>query len=217
MTCLRIRWLNSAAARFLVFAVSADGHERQVDPQDHGNLETRLEPLRDPIAAENPDTPAAGSPEAWLESRVRAGIEALDAGLLPAPVYGQVPQFAGGDRGILDLLAADRRGQLAVLELKATADPQLPIQALDYWMRVKWHQDHGEFTRLGYFPGLPLAALAPRLLLVAPALEFHPTSETILRYFSPDIPVERFGLGMNWRRDFLVAFRIAGARRPGIA
>ena len=84
-------------------------------------------------------------PEAWLESMARAQIEVLDASLLSAPVYGQVPAFAGGDRGILDLLAVDHTGRLAVIELKASADLHLPLQAVDYWIRVKWHLDRGEF------------------------------------------------------------------------
>src|SRR5262249_45102045 len=114
------------------------------------------------------------NPEAWLESQVRQNIEALDATLVTTPVYGQVPAFAAADRGIIDLLASDRAGRLAVLELKATEDIHLPLQALDYWMRVKWHLDRHEFGPHGYFPGVELAANPPRLLLVAPALDFHP-------------------------------------------
>src|SRR5207248_372315 len=107
-------------------------------------------------------------PEAWLESQVRAQIQQVHAALLPEPVYNQVPAFAGGDRGVMDLLAVDYAGRLAVLELKATADLQLPFQALDYWMRVKWHLDRGEFSQFGYFPGIALSKQAPRLLLVSP-------------------------------------------------
>src|SRR5262249_24098037 len=84
-------------------------------------------------------------PEAWLEAQVRSSIEMVDATLLADPIYGQVPAFAGGDRGVLDLLAIDRRGRLALVELKASADLHLPLQALDYWVRVKWHLDRGEF------------------------------------------------------------------------
>ena len=95
-------------------------------------------------------------PEAWLESQVRTHLEAIDPTLLSAPVYGQVPALAGGDRGILDLLAAGRDGRLAVLELKASEDIQLPLQALDYWMRVRWHAERGEFPKKGYFPAIEL-------------------------------------------------------------
>ena len=153
-------------------------------------------------------------PEAWLESQVRRGIEIVDASLLADPIYDQVPAFAGGERGILDLLATDRTGRLAVLELKASADLHLPLQALDYWIRVKWHLDRGEFQAQGYFPGMALRAEPPRLLLVAPSLEFHPTTEAILEYFSPAIEVERVGLAVEWRKGLQVMFRLQGAEGP---
>ncbi|HXA51393.1 MAG TPA: hypothetical protein VNV86_13850 [Candidatus Acidoferrum sp.] len=153
-------------------------------------------------------------PEAWLESMVRTNIEEIDAMLLPHPIYGQVPAFAGGDRGVLDLLAVDRTGRLAVVELKASADVHLPLQALDYWVRVKWHLDRGEFRAHDYFSGIELSAEPPRLLLVSPSLEFHPSTETILSVFAPGIEVVRIGLGVEWRKGLHVMFRLVGAQRP---
>ena len=153
-------------------------------------------------------------PEAWLESQVREHLEIIDPTLHCRPVYGQVPAVAGGDRGIIDLLACGRDGRLAVIELKASEDIHLPLQALDYWMRVKWHAERGEFTEKGYFPGVALRCDWPRLLLVGPALDFHPKTETILRYFAPEIEVERIGLGVEWRQGPRVMFRVPGARRP---
>ena len=152
-------------------------------------------------------------PEAWLESIVRARLGVIDATLRTAPVYGQAPTFAAG-RGVIDLLACDQDGRLAVIELKAAADLQLPIQALDYWLRVKWHLDRGEFGARGYFPGVELRRDPPKLLLVAPAFEFHPTSENILRYLAPDIWVERIGIGANWRQELRVLFRALGSEPP---
>jgi len=153
-------------------------------------------------------------PEAWLESQARRNIERLDATLYPSPVYGQVPQFTGGERSVIDLLAADRQGRLAVIELKADQDIHLPLQALDYWMRVKWHLDRGEFAGRGYFPGVPLVNRAPKLLLVAPALEFHPTNETVLRYLAPQIRAERLGVGLEWKRDLRIMFRAPSTPWP---
>jgi hypothetical protein len=153
-------------------------------------------------------------PEAWLESQVRAQIQQVHAALRPEPVYDQVPAFAGADRGIMDLVAVDYAGRLAVLELKAAADPQLPFQALDYWIRVKWHLDRGEFSSFGYFPGIELSRQPPRLILVSPALEFHPKSEVILRFFSRDVDVERVGVGLEWRRRLEIMFRLRGADTP---
>ena len=154
-------------------------------------------------------------PEAWLEAVLRAHLAVIDPSLLPRPLYGQAPTFAAGDRSIIDLLACDTHGRLAVIEIKATADLQLPLQALDYWLRVKWHLDRGEFTGKGYFPGVELRPDPPRLLLVAPALEFHPSSENILRYFAPSICVERIGVNAGWRKNLRIMFRAYGHEPPG--
>lgn len=148
------------------------------------------------------------NPESWLESQVRAHIQQVDPTLCLNPVYGQVPAFAVSGRGLLDLLALDRSGRLAVLELKVAQDVQLPLQALDYWIRVKWHLDRQDFSRQGYFPQLAIAPAAPRLLLVAPALDFHPTNERVLRFFSPEIQVERLGVGLHWQQHLKVMYRI---------
>ncbi len=156
------------------------------------------------------------NPEAWLESLTRRNLSSVDAALLPSPVYGQVPSMAGTQHGVLDLLAIESGGRLAVLELKATEDPNLPLQALDYWIRVDWHARRGEFSAKGYFPGLAVREDAPRLLLVAPALQFHPTTETILRFFAPAIEVERIGVNLEWRKEFRPVSRLRGAQRPGL-
>ena len=166
--------------------------------------------MRHARAADRENPLYARDPEAWLESQVRANMERIDATLLRRPIYGQAPQFAAGERGILDLLAARRDGRLAVVEIKLPGHP-LAVQALDYWMRVKWHLERGEFAGRGYFPGLELRPEPPVLLLIAPALEFHPTNEGILRYFSPEIEVERIGLGIQWRQELRVMFRRSGA------
>ena len=76
-------------------------------------------------------------PERWLESRLRAGIAELLPGLRGDLLYTQVPALSTGDRGMLDLLTLDRDGRLAVIELKADEDLHLPLQALDYWIRVR--------------------------------------------------------------------------------
>jgi hypothetical protein len=210
VTCLRLGCLNPRAARLAVFLYGEDMWERQVDPVLHGNLDTHLEPA--PNHCARPTNPS--TPEAMLEAAVRRQLPKLDARLAPDPVYGQVPALAGGDRGVLDLLAVEHSGRLAVIELKASADLQLPMQALDYWMRVRWHNDRGDFQRLGYFPAVPLRRDPPRLLLAAPAFEFHSTSESLLRFYAPEIEVERVGLGVEWQRDIAVMFRLPGAQSP---
>ena len=167
--------------------------------------------LRNAAAADRANPLYLRHPEAWLESQVRTSASRLDASIRDAPLYGQAPQFAAGARGILDVLAVDYDGRLVVIEVKASEDIHLPLQALDYWMRVKWHLERGEFEGRGYFPGIPLRPDPPRLLLVAPALDFHPANETVLRYFSSEIHVERIGVGIQWRQELRVMFRAPSA------
>ncbi|MBZ5677339.1 MAG: hypothetical protein LAP61_24105 [Acidobacteriia bacterium] len=171
------------------------------------NLARGLVRLRGAAAPDRTNPLYKRHPEAWLESQVRASPSRLDASIRDTPLYGQAPQFAAGSRGILDLLAVDYDGRLVVIEVKASEDIHLPLQALDYWMRVKWHLERGDFEGRGYFPGIPLRADPPRLLLVAPALEFHTANETVLRYFSTDVQVERVGVGIQWRQELRIMFR----------
>jgi hypothetical protein len=174
----------------------------------------RLEPVRREGSIRKDHAWFRRAPEAWLEALVRADVSALDAALEPQPVYGQVEAREGLGAGIVDLLARDRDGRLAVIELKASEDPRLPMQALDYWVRIARHAEAGSFAAQGYFPGQRLQGAPPRLLLAAPALAFHPTTEKLLRYVDPRVEVERIGLGLEWRRVLRVVFRVRGAARP---
>lgn len=147
------------------------------------------------------------APERWLESLVLDDCTRIDAVLDPRHLYSQIPALAAGDRGILDLLGVTRRGRLVVIELKASEDIQLPLQAIDYWLRVRRHQRLGDFERYGYFPGMALDPQPPLVWLVAPALQFHPSTDTLVRYLSPEISVTRIGLNENWRRGLKVMLR----------
>ena len=213
---LRVRGLEFARAMEtdLLFGLERKCRAREANIAEIEELAREIARLRAPRAAERENPIWRLQAETWLESQVRANLEQIDACLHAQPVYGQVPAVAGGDRGVLDLLAAERGGRLAVIELKASEDIHLPLQALDYWMRVRWHAERGEFSRQGYFPGIPLSREWPRLLLVAPSLQFHPKTETVLKYFAPEIDVERIGLAVEWRERVSVMFRVQGARRP---
>ncbi len=213
---LRVRGVEFAQASEtgVRFGLAQRATARSRDLSEIARLAEDLAERRSPGADDREHPLYRRNPEAWLESQVRSQIECVYAPLQPSPVYDQVPAFAGGDRGVLDLLAVERSGRLAVLELKATADIQLPMQALDYWLRVKWHLDRGEFTPNGYFPGVALRPDPPRLFLVSPALEFHPATETVLGFFSPVVDVTRVGVGVEWRKGLQVMFRLSGAERP---
>jgi hypothetical protein len=118
---------------------------------------------------------------------------------------------------MLDLLGVGRDGRLIVMELKANEDLHLPVQALDYWIRVRAllvdrqrgpsGREISAFEQRGYFPGTDLSDRPPRLFLAAPALRIHPANEPVLRYFSSEIEWELVGLGEDWRRDLGVIFR----------
>ncbi|MCI0404360.1 MAG: hypothetical protein L0212_12720 [Acidobacteria bacterium] len=146
-------------------------------------------------------------PERWLESLVAAAPQRIDPRLAPERLLRQVPAVSAGERGVADLLGATRDGQLIILELKASANLQLPLQGFDYWLRVRWHQQRSGFARGGYFPGLALRPDPPELLLVAPALQFHPTTETVAGYLAAVVPVTLVGINEDWRRGLRVVSR----------
>lgn len=153
-------------------------------------------------------------PERWMESLVAGNLEALDGRLRPEPLYAQVPAFAAADRAMIDILATTREGRLAVIELKADEDLHLPLQGLDYWSRVAWHQSRGEFAQFGYFSGQEISPQKPLLMMVAPALHVHPTTDIILRYLSPEIDWELLGIDEHWREEIRVVFRKRPKRLP---
>lgn len=145
--------------------------------------------------------------ERWLETLVLGEPTRIDARLDPARVYSQVPAFSSSDRGVLDLLGVTRNGRLAVVELKVDENVHLVFQAVDYWLRVRWHHRQGDFERYGYFPGKTLEAADPLLYIVAPGLRFHSLTRTLLGYLAPEISVCRVGLNEDWRRGLRVVER----------
>ncbi len=208
----------TCAIRGLVFARAAGedasfGHGDDWQPLTPGSLPEamdlarRIAALRCPESSDTHHVFYTAQAERWLESLLLADIEQLSAELDPRHVYSQVPAIGGRERGIIDLLAVTRYGRLVVIELKASPDLNLPLQALDYWMRVKWHLDRGEFARLGYFPGMEISPEPPLLWLVTPAFDFHPLNEVALRYLSPKIPVRYLGLNHEWRKKLQVVAR----------
>ncbi len=152
-------------------------------------------------------------PERWLESRLRQDLSVLDPALGGGPVYSQVPAFASGSRTLLDLLTVTRHGRLTVLELKADDDLHLPLQALDYWARVRQLHRSGDLARQGYFAGIEVGSDDPVLLLVAPALHIHPANETVLRHFAPAVPWELIALDERWREQCRAIMRKRAAIR----
>ncbi|PYP82875.1 MAG: hypothetical protein DMF61_25100 [Blastocatellia bacterium AA13] len=151
------------------------------DPVDRGSLYYRLQPER------------------WLESILRDDISALDPSLDSRFVYSQVPTYRGEQRTYIDLLAVTRSGRLVVIELKVAEDPEFPFQGLDYWQRVEWHRQRGDFERRGYFPGLKLSNEPPLLYLVAPLFRFHQSIKLIAESIRSAVPVYKIGINERWR------------------
>lgn len=153
-------------------------------------------------------------PERWLESALRRDIGEIEPGLRGDIVYSQVPAFAAGDRGMLDLLTVTRTGRLAVLELKADDSLHLPLQALDYWSRVRQLQQENAFQTQGYFRRIQLSDEPPLLYLVAPALRIHPSTDIVLRHLSPEVQWELIGLNEDWRARRKVILRKRRSESP---
>jgi hypothetical protein len=169
---------------------------------------------------ERPDPLFRLQPERWLESQVRIHLEEMLPGLRGEFLYSQVPAIGAGERGMLDLLTLDRSGRLVILEVKADEDMHLPLQGLDYWIRVRalneerltvGNRSTGAFERQGYFVQDGVQAevgiAPPKLLLIAPALRIHPSNEIVLRYLSPQVDWELIAVSEHWRRELKVVFR----------
>ncbi len=166
---------------------------------------------RERIAEGNANSPFyRWRPEAWLEYEVLRAPGKVDPRLVTGKLYRQVILAGGSERGVADLLGVTREGRLVVLELKASVDIHLPLQGLDYWIRVHWHHRRGELAGAGYFSEVNLQPSPPELVLVAPALQFHPTSQAVVRYFSPEVRVSLVGLNEDWRRELHVVWRQSG-------
>jgi hypothetical protein len=166
-----------------------------------------LEAHRRPFASDTKHQLYRLQSERWLESLVRQDVTRIDATLDPRFVYTQVFANSGGEHSILDVLTVTRNGRLAILELKAAEYIHLPVQAADYWLRVRRHLQQGDFPRYGYFTGIELQAAAPLVYLVAPALRFHPATDVLLRSLTPELEVIRVGIAEDWRSGLRVVLR----------
>ena len=154
---------------------------------------------------------ACAHQEAWLESNLISQLRDV----LPVRqdhVYPQVPSFggtSGDERKIIDLLTVTDSGRLVVIEIKAASDPDLPMQALDYWLAVERHRKNRDFEANGYFTGIAIADEPALLVLVAPLLLFHRTMDRLLAMLPATLPWLQIGVNQTWKR------RIKILRRKG--
>ncbi len=207
---LRFRGLAFARWEDSHIYFGLDGARQELTAASRPALEKLLYDLklcRDPLASDTRHSLYRAQAERWLEANVCEDVTRVDAALDPHFVYAQVFAATASDHGVLDLVGVTRSGRLAVMELKAGEHIHLPLQAAEYWLRVRHHQLQGDFGRYGYFCGIELQDAPPLVYLVAPALRFHPATDTLLRFLSPEIEVLRVGLAENWRRGLRVVMR----------
>ena len=199
------RWQNG-----LLFS-APDGTPRPIAGTGWNEVKRAIETMekfRTSLRADSSHPYYRSAPERWLEAIILRDPTRLDAHLDALHVYSQVPAFSAADRGVLDLLGTTRDGRLVVIELKASEDLHLPMQAVDYWLRVRRHHKEGDFQKCGFFSGIALDERPPLLWLVSPGLRFHPSTDIILKYLSPEIQVTRIGLNETWRQQLQVIFRM---------
>lgn len=182
----------------------------KLEPGKEGALRQllgELEAQRNPLVSDTRQPLFRAQTERWLEFLVREDLARVDPVLDARFAYGQVTASTGGEHGILDVLSVTRSGRLAILELKANEDPVFLLQAAKYWLRIRHHLGQQDFSRYGYFPGVALQLHPPIVYLVAPALRFHPTTGSLLRYLNSEMEVVRVGLAETWRRGLCVILR----------
>lgn len=207
-----LRFRGLAFARWkearVFFGISEPRTElRFASRREFEEMITALRAYRHPSARDVRHTLYRAQPERWLESMVCTDVTRIDANLDPNYVYSQVFANSGAEHGILDVLTVTRSGRLAILELKASEHIHLPLQAADYWLRVRHHLENGDFERYGFFRDVVLQPAPPLVFFVAPALHFHSTTDALLRNLSPEIEVVRVGLAESWRSGVRVVLR----------
>ena len=174
--------------------------------------------VREILFYRRPDSPDVLHPyyrlqaERWMESLILEDVARLFPEMAPESVYSQIPAYLGKDPGRIDILGADRQGTLVVMELKVHPDPDLPLQALDYWGRVIQHSRSGDFARRGYFSEVRLNRQRPRIYLVAPVFSFHDSTEKLLRYLDPNLEIWKVAVNVDWRCGIKVMYRVCCRR-----
>ncbi len=199
------RWENH-----LIFFGEGGDLRKKLTAASDGELKKLLRDFdnhRHPLASNTRHPLYRAQPERWLETMVRSDVTRIDANLDPRFVYTQLFANTANERGILDVLTVTKSGRLAIIELKASEHIHLPLQAADYWLRIRRHLEQGDFANCGYFPQLQLQKAPPLVYLVAPALRFHSTTGLLQRHLSQSMEVMRVGLAESWRRGLRVVMR----------
>ena len=195
----RLRVLRILREKFNWLEWTDDGIRPLTDAPTEMKSEVRPHGSRHPVQ------------EAFEESLLQSNLIEQFGNVIPSAdarhIYPQVPSFVGEERNIIDLLSITREGRLLVVEIKASADPDLPFQALDYWIAVERHRKAGDFERNGYFSGVKIQDTPALLVLIAPLLAFHRTQSRLLDTFPSDVPVMEVGVNQLWKKNLKVLRR----------
>lgn len=146
--------------------------------------------------------------EAWLETKIKTDVRKLDATLDDRFVYAQIPAWQGDERSVIDLLTINHERRLVVIEIKAVEDMHLPLQGLDYWLRIEQARSRGELMRRKLFTGIEIADRSPLLFLVAPNLRFHRSFKLVAGCLAPAVEAFQIGVNSSWRETVRARSRI---------
>lgn len=210
MESLRLRGLEVARLRGERVYYGVGAKKQRLKGGDVTPLMTLIRQVR---RLRCPDSPQRWHPfyrqqaERWLEEMIREDIRALDVRLDPRTVYPQIPAYGEDEYGLVDLLAITERGRVVIIELKVTEDAELPMQGLDYWLRMEWHRRRGDLCRRGYFPGRKIVDQPALLFLVSPLLRFHRTFDVVARWMDSRVPVYKVGINDTWRQGIQVLLK----------
>jgi hypothetical protein len=169
-------------------------------------LAKRLAERRSSQAKDRSDPWYTQQPEAWLAASLRRDIHRLDATLQSELVCPEAPLQQALRSSRMDLLFLDQYNRLAIVEVKAKEDIHHLTQALHYWQQTMERTRAGLYNEQGYFRGRVVSMEAPRIFLVAPALEFHSAISQMLPLLRPEIAVQLVGVDPQWRQRIKVAF-----------
>lgn len=210
MESLRLRGLEVARLRGERVYYGVGAKKQRLEGTDLAPLMTLIHQVR---RLRCPESPQRWHPfyrqqaERWLEEIIREDIRVLDVRLDPRIVYPQIPAYGDDEYGLVDLLAITEQGRVVIVELKVTEDVELPMQGVDYWLKMEWHRRRGDFRRRGYFPGKTIADQPALLFLVSPLLRFHRTFDVVARWIDARVPVYKVGINDTWRQGVRVLLK----------
>jgi hypothetical protein len=183
-----------------------DGETLRTMKDDAANPETRVRQFVPPNQENRVHVDDAYG-ERWLQSKLIGAIRQVIPSIDSRHIYPQVPSFIGGERNIIDLLSVTVDGRLVVIEIKASPDPDLPFQALDYWIAVERHRKAGDFLAKGYFAAMTLRDEPTLLVLLAPLLEYHKTASRLIATLPKEVPLLEIGINQSWKQEIKVLRR----------